>query len=107
MTIRQPAVLPYAAAPPPAAAGGRIAGYDFARALAILGMVLVHFSLVMGSDQTHPRWLAEIIELLDGRAAATFVVLAGVGISLRWSRRQAAAEPDAKPDAGRRLWRSL
>ena len=63
------------------AAPPRIVGYDLARALAVFGMVVVNFKLVLGADR-EPRWLADLVGLLEGRAAATFVVLAGVGISL-------------------------
>lgn len=59
----------------------RIKGYDFARALAIFGMVLVNFKIVMGSE-TGSDWLYTIVSLLEGRASALFVVLAGVGVSL-------------------------
>ncbi len=60
----------------------RIIGYDLARALAIIGMVIVNFKIVMGAEQNGPAWLVDLVGLLDGRAAATFVVLAGVGLSL-------------------------
>ena len=60
----------------------RILGYDLARALAIFGMVIVNFKIVMGAGRRGPRWLIDWVGLLDGRAAATFVVLAGIGISL-------------------------
>ena len=60
----------------------RIVGYDLARALAVFGMVVVNFKLVLGAGEKGPPWLAELVGLLEGRAAATFVVLAGVGISL-------------------------
>ncbi len=36
----------------------------------------------MGASEHGPRWLVGAAGLVDGRAAATFVVLAGVGISL-------------------------
>jgi len=65
------------------AQAGRIEGYDLARALAILGMVVVHFALVMSSERADEGgWASKLIQLLDGRAAATFMVLAGVGITL-------------------------
>jgi uncharacterized membrane protein YeiB len=54
----------------------------------MLGMIVLHFSLVAAADRTAPVWLASILSFLDGRAAATFVVLAGVGITLM-SRRAA------------------
>ena len=60
----------------------RVIGYDLARALAIFGMVIVNFKIVMGAEQNGPEWLVGLVGLLDGRAAATFVVLAGAGISL-------------------------
>ena len=61
--------------------GKRILGYDVSRALAMLGMIVVHFGLVMSADRKRPAWAAEIMHLFDGRAAATFVVLAGVGVT--------------------------
>jgi uncharacterized membrane protein len=62
--------------------GGRIIGYDVARALAIFGMVVVNFKVVMAASEADPGWLASLVGLLEGRAAATFVILAGVGLSL-------------------------
>ena len=64
----------------------RVLGFDLARSLAILGMVVVHFSLVMATDRSGLPWLDEVLGFLDGRAAATFVVLAGIGLTLM-SRR--------------------
>ena len=60
----------------------RIIGYDFARALAILGMVIVNFKEVMEAGENGPVWLMWLVGLLEGRAAAIFVILAGVGLSL-------------------------
>lgn len=71
----------------------RVVGYDLARALAVFGMVIVNFKIVMGAD-SGPGWLAWLVGLLEGRAAATFVVLAGVGISLL--SRQARESRDAE-----------
>lgn len=71
----------------------RIVGFDLARALAILGMCLVHFTLVMSSERKEPVWLAELVGLLDGRAAALFVVLAGIGVSLRARRALSSEDP--------------
>jgi hypothetical protein len=47
----------------------RVPGYDVARALALLGMIVVHFSLVAAADRSGPAWLAGVLALLDGRAA--------------------------------------
>lgn len=76
-----------------APATDRVVGYDLARSLALLGMIVVHFSLVAAADRDSPAWLAGILTLLDGRAAATFVVLAGVGITLM--SRRAVRDADA------------
>jgi uncharacterized membrane protein YeiB len=59
----------------------RYAGLDFARCIAILGMVLVNFTYLM-EDGDSPEWLLFLIGSVQGRAAAIFVVLAGAGISL-------------------------
>ena len=80
-------------APTASPATERVAGYDVARSLALLGMIVVHFSLVGASDHTTPAWLAGILALLDGRAAATFVVLAGVGITLMSRRAVCGGDP--------------
>ncbi|ABX02669.1 MAG TPA: DUF418 domain-containing protein [Herpetosiphon sp.] len=62
----------------------RIVGYDVARALAILAMVIVHFALTFVNIEqpTTNGLLSLIVQFCEGRAAALFVVLAGVGLSL-------------------------
>ncbi|WKN41166.1 DUF418 domain-containing protein [Tunicatimonas pelagia] len=57
----------------------RIIGVDLARALAVIGMIIVNFKLVFGDDGA--PWLQRTVSVLDGKAAATFVVLAGVGMA--------------------------
>lgn len=59
----------------------RLDGLDMARFLAFVGMVIVNFKLVMGAGDD-AGWLGNLTTLLEGRAAATFVVLAGVGLAL-------------------------
>jgi len=71
----------------------RIDGLDLARGIAILGMVLVNFSIDT-NDGDAPDWLPLFVGAIQGRAAALFVVLAGVGISLL-SRR---ARLDDRPE---------
>ncbi len=68
-------------------------GFDVARALAVIGMVIVNFKVVLGADKYGADWLIWLVGLLDGRAAATFVILAGVGISLL--SRRARQDNDA------------
>jgi uncharacterized membrane protein YeiB len=79
---------------PAGAPSGRVLGYDVARSMAMLGMIVVHFGLVMGEDQARPAWAARVMHILDGRAAATFVVLAGIGLTLR--SRRAVADGDER-----------
>ncbi|MAC47903.1 MAG: transporter [Oceanospirillum sp.] len=65
------------------AAQPRLDGLDFARFIAFFGMVLVNFRLVVSGDApTDPHFLDGLITLMEGRAAATFVVLAGIGLGL-------------------------
>jgi len=65
--------------PPPA----RIGGLDLARALAVFGMVGVNLPLALGQ---HEGMAGALSGTLSGRAAAVFVVLAGVGLSLAGRR---------------------
>lgn len=58
----------------------RIIGIDVARALAVFGMIIVNFKVVFGSNGT--SWVKSFASIFDGKAAATFVVLAGVGLAL-------------------------
>lgn len=60
----------------------RIDGYDIARALAVFGMVIVNFKTVMHANNSNEAWWLSIFNVLDGRASAVFVILAGVGITL-------------------------
>ncbi len=59
---------------------GRIIGIDIARAIAIFGMIIVNFKIALGS--TGGEFIKLFNRILEGKAAATFVVLAGVGIAL-------------------------
>lgn len=75
-----------------AAPAERVIGLDVARALAVLGMVVVHFALVMGKADGGPDWLKLALSLLDGRAAATFLIIAGIGVSFMSRRAVLAAD---------------
>lgn len=74
--------------------GKRVIGLDLARALAVFGMVIVNFKIVMGAAENGPGWLVSLVGLLDGRAVATFVVLAGVGISLLSRSGRMSGDPE-------------
>ncbi len=59
----------------------RLHGPDLARFVAFAGMVIVNFHIVMGAEaDTGP--LSSFVNFLGGKAAATFVVLAGLGLGL-------------------------
>ena len=58
----------------------RIIGIDIARALAVIGMIIVNFKIVLGENGL--TWVKSFASAFDGKAAATFVVLAGVGLAL-------------------------
>ena len=60
----------------------RLHGLDLARLLAFVGMVIVNFKIVMGVPYDASGALVLATSLLEGRAAATFVVLAGLGLGL-------------------------
>lgn len=72
-------------------ATGRTPGFDVARALAVLGMVLVNYRARMQADAGGPEPVGWVIDRMEGRSAALFVVLAGLGVSLR--SRRARQEP--------------
>ena len=74
----------------------RITGLDIARAFAVIGMVLVNFKITMGAETDGPPWLRAIAALFDGRAAAMFVVLAGIGASLGSRRARLGTDPDLR-----------
>jgi uncharacterized protein len=60
----------------------RLEGLDLARAMALVGMVLVNFRIAMGVLAGGPDWLKALLDALEGRSAASFVVLAGIGLGL-------------------------
>ena len=60
----------------------RLEGLDVARFFAFVGMVIVNFKIAMGADAESDGILSIFTQALEGRAAATFVVLAGIGLGL-------------------------
>lgn len=61
----------------------RLLGYDFARCLAIVGMVLINFPIFLATLEGEAGGLlAWIANIHYGRAAALFVTLAGAGVAL-------------------------
>lgn len=60
----------------------RLSGIDLARSLALFAMIMVNFRLAMGVTTSDSNTLLAIFEALQGRAAACFVILAGIGLQL-------------------------
>jgi len=92
--------LPHAAppatdAPPPGDLGQRLPALDAARGLAVLGMVYVHLVPSTGAGlAAAPAWLAQVLE---GKPAALFCLLAGMAWAIQAQRTTAAG----------RIWPSL
>ena len=63
---------------PPAGGGSRVAGLDVARGLALIGMIATH-TLPLTTDDGSPT---AVTTVAAGRAAATFVLVAGIGVAL-------------------------
>lgn len=87
---------------PKSAPAGRLLGVDVARALAVAGMVMVHFG-----PYPAPESLAGALYYLpEGRASVLFVSLAGVGIALL-SGRRAGGHQARTSTRGKLLFRAL
>jgi uncharacterized membrane protein YeiB len=84
----QPSPLPLA---PAATTNSRILGFDLARAYAIFGMFIVNFNTVFGSH-TDQAGLSGFLNLFNGNSSSTFVILAGMGVTLMTSRSTYAPE---------------
>ena len=65
----------------------RLSGIDLARSLALFAMIMVNFRLAMGVTTSSSQTLLSIFEALQGRAAACFVILAGIGLQLGSARQ--------------------
>jgi len=74
-------------------AASRIEGYDVARAIAVLGMMLVNGWQIMLVGHGGPAWFVKFADFLYGRPAVIFVVLAGVGLSLMAKRAIESQDP--------------
>lgn len=70
----------------PTQQNSRLEGLDLARYLAFVGMVIVNFKIAMGAEGGE-GFLSLMTAALEGRAAATFVVLAGIGLGLAGLKR--------------------
>jgi uncharacterized protein len=69
----------------------RVTGYDLARALALFGMVIVNFKVAM-SAETGQVFLLNFATLLEGRASALFVMLAGIGLTFLTAKARSSVD---------------
>jgi uncharacterized protein len=60
----------------------RIEGLDVARSLALFGMFVVNYKVIVEAEGNGSEWIIWFTDLFQGRASAVFVLLAGIGISL-------------------------
>lgn len=60
----------------------RLDGIDLARSLALLGMIVVNFRIAFEAELTEGSFLYYFFSFVEGKAAALFIFLAGIGISL-------------------------
>ncbi|MED3802192.1 heparan-alpha-glucosaminide N-acetyltransferase domain-containing protein [Lysinibacillus xylanilyticus] len=83
----------------------RIEGLDFARALAMFGMLIVNFKIIMGAVGNGPEWLIWFTGLFEGRASATFVTLAGIGVALMTRKARNGGDLSAIKENRTKLWK--
>lgn len=83
----------------------RIEGLDFARALAMFGMLIVNFKIIMGAAGRGPDWLIWFTGLFEGRASATFVALAGIGVALMTRKARNGGELSSIKENRIKLWK--
>jgi len=70
----------------------RIIGFDVARALAIFGMVIVNFKIVMSEETGGHEWAVWFASIFEGRASALFVILAGVGVTFLTNKARQSSD---------------
>ena len=83
----------------------RLTGLDIARALAIFGMVIVNYRSTFHETGEAPPWLETLANQVNGRAAATFVFLAGIGIALLSRKSRTSGDKDLIREDRRDLFR--
>ncbi|WXR62613.1 DUF418 domain-containing protein [Peptostreptococcaceae bacterium AGR-M142] len=81
----------------------RIDGFDFARAFAIFGMMLVNYKIVFTKGCEWNLFFNDFISLFEGRAASVFLILAGVGISLMSKKALESKSKELRKKINKRL----
>lgn len=70
-------------------------------------MVIVNYRIAMDSAEHGPQWLLWLADRFEGRAAATFVVLAGIGTSLLTKSARATNKSEQRKQRLMLMRRSL
>lgn len=83
----------------------RIIGIDVARSLAMFGMLIVNYSVITGAEAKGPSWLIKLTSLIEGRASALFVILAGIGIALMTKRARESNNQEQLQKARQSIWK--
>ncbi|MBE5104873.1 DUF1624 domain-containing protein [Bacillus thuringiensis] len=83
----------------------RIIGLDFTRAWAMFGMLLVNFMVITGAEGNGPPLLKTFMSLIEGRASALFVILAGIGISFMTRSSVASDEKLQISNSRKMIWK--
>ncbi|GAB0168396.1 heparan-alpha-glucosaminide N-acetyltransferase domain-containing protein [Lysinibacillus sp. CTST325] len=83
----------------------RMEGLDFARALAMFGMLIVNFKIIMGAAGRGPDWLIWFTGLFEGRASAAFVALAGIGVALMTRKARNGGDLSTIKENKVKLWK--
>jgi len=83
----------------------RIIGYDFARAWAMFGMLIVNFTVITGAEGNGPAWLRTFASLFEGRASALFVILAGIGITMLTKRAVNSSDRHVIMESRKNIWK--
>lgn len=82
-----------------APAAARLEGIDLARFIAFTGMMVVNFHIFIGNADTDPAWVTQAASLFSGRAAATFVFVAGIGTALLTARARRTRSKEDRREA--------
>lgn len=83
----------------------RIIGIDVARSLAMFGMLIINYSVITGAEGKGPSWLIKLTSIIEGRASALFVVLAGIGIALMTKRARESNNRKQLQKARQSIWK--
>jgi len=73
--------------------------------LAMFGMLIVNFKIIMGAAGRGPDWLIWFTGLFEGRASATFVTLAGIGVALMTRKARISGELSTIKENRMKLWK--